>query len=103
MNNKIARQLNQCRTKPDPKTSANDIATRITHTHNNAVADGFLELPTLEFSEAYVEDETISLGVRPKAGFITINDLFNLKTAWGADDINILTGDSGAIELVFKK
>ena len=33
----------------------------------------------------------------------TLNDLYALKTTWGADEINILTGDSGAVELVFKK
>ena len=103
MNNKIARILNQCRPLPDPKKAASLIANEITEAHNAAVGNGFIDLPTLDFSEAHVEENTISLGLKPKAGIININDLYNLKNLWGADEINILTGDCGAVELVFKK
>ena len=103
MNNKIARKLNQCRHEADPKRTANIVASEITDTHNAAVGNGFIELPTLEFGDAIIESTSISIGVRPKSGLITLNDLYALKTTWGADEINILTGDSGAIELVFKK
>ena len=103
MNNRIARKLNQCRHEADPKHAANIVATEITETHNAAVGNGLIELPTLEFCDAIIEDTSISIGVRPKSGLITINELYNLKTTWGADEINILTGDCGAVELVFKK
>ena len=103
MNNKIARKLNQCRLLPDPKDAASLIANEITEAHNAAVGNGFIDLPTLDFGEAIIEDTSISIGVRPKSGLITINDLYALKTTWGADEINILTGDCGAVELVFKK
>lgn len=103
MNNKIARKLNQCRHEADPKRAANIVASEITDTHNAAVSNGFIDLPTLDFGEAFIEDTNISIGVRPKSGLITLNDLYALKTTWGADEINILTGDSGAVELVFKK
>ena len=103
MNNRIARKLNQCRHEADPKRAANIVATEITDTHNAAVCNGFIDLPTLDFGEAIIEDKSISIGVRPKAGLITINDLYNLKTLWGADEINILTGDGGVVELVFKR
>lgn len=103
MNTKIARKLNQCRQISDQKKAASLIANEITEAHNAAVSNGFIDIPTLEFSEAHVEENTISLGLKPKAGIININDLYNLKTLWGADEINILTGDCGSIELVFKK
>lgn len=103
MNTKIARKLNQCRHEADPKRAANIVATEITDTHNAAVCNGFIDLPTLDFGEAIIEDKSISIGVRPKAGLITINDLYNLTTLWGADDLNVLIGECSEIELVFKK
>ena len=104
MNNKIARKLNQCRHWSDPKRAANIVASEITDTHNAAVGNGFIELPTLEFGDAIIEDTSISIGVRPKSGIININDLYNLKTLWGADDLNVLICEEGSsIELVFKK
>ena len=103
MNNKIDRKLNLCRHEADPKRAANIVATEIVDTHNAAVGNGFIELPTLDFCKAIIEDTSISIGVRPKSGIININDLYALKTTWGADEINILTGDCGVVELVFKK
>ena len=103
MNNRIARKLNQCRQISDPKKAASLIANEITEAHNAAVGNGFIDLPTLDFGEAIIEDTSISIGVRPKSGIITLNNLYALKTTWGADEINILTGDCGAVELVFKK
>lgn len=103
MNNKIARKLNQCRHEADQKRAANIVATEIIDTHNAAAGNGFIDLPTLDFSKVYIEDTNISIGVRPKSGLITLNDLYAIKTTWGADEINILTGDCGAVELVFKK
>lgn len=103
MNTRIARKLNECRRESDEKRAARLVAADITNTHNAAVGAGFLELPMLEFGDAYVEDSTISMGVRPMAGLITLNDLYNLKTAWGADEVNVMTADGGVIELVFKK
>lgn len=104
MNNKIARKLNQCRHEADPKRAANIVATEITDTHNAAVGNGFIDLPTLDFGEAIIEDTNISIGVRPKSGLINLNDLYALKTTWGADDLNVLICEEGSsIELVFKK
>ena len=103
MNNKIARKLNQCRHEADPKRAANIVATEIIDTHNAAVGNGFIDLPALNFGGAIIEDTNISIGVMPKSDLITLNDLYTLKTTWGADEINILTGDCGAVELVFKK
>ena len=103
MNNKIAYKLNQCRHESDPKRAANIVASEIVDTHNAAVGNGFIDLPALNFGGAIIEDTNISIGVMPKSDLITLNDLYALKTPWGADEINFLTGDSGSIELVFKK
>ena len=103
MNNKIARKLNQCRLLPDTKDAASIYAKETTDAHNSAFAKGFIDLPALDFIEAIVEDNSISLRLKPKTGIININDLYNLKNLWGADEINVLTGDCGAVELVFKK
>lgn len=103
MNNKIASKLNQCRYEADPKRAAKIVASEITDTHNAAAGNGFIDLPTLDFGDVYTEDTSISIDVWPKSGCITLNDLYALKTTWGADEINILTGDSGSVELVFKK
>ena len=104
MNNRIARKLNQCRQISDTKKAASLIANEITEAHNAAVSNGFIDIPTLDFSEAHVEENTISLGLKPKAGIININDLYNLKTLWGADNLNVLICEEGSsIELVFKK
>ena len=99
MNNRIARKLNLCRHEADPKRAANIVASEITDTHNAAVGNGFIDLPTLDFGEAIIEDTNISIGVRPKSGIITLNDLYALKGAWGADDLDVY-GD-GTIELIF--
>lgn len=103
MNTKIARKLNQCRHEVNPNKAATIYAKETTDAHNNAFAKGFIDLPALNFIEAMVEDNSISLRLAPKTGIITINDLYNLKTLWGADELNILTGDYSAVELVFKK
>lgn len=103
MNNKIAIKLNQCRHNADPKRAANIVASEITDTHNAAAGNGFINLPTLDLGNVYTEDTSISIDVWPKSGCITLNDLNVLKTTWGADEIKILTGDSGSVELVFKK
>ena len=58
----------------------------------------------MDFIEAIVEDNSISLRLKPKTGIININDLYNLETLWGADDLNVLISEEGSsIELVFKK
>lgn len=104
MNNRIARKLNQCRQTSDPKKAASLIAHEITEAHNAAVSNGFIDIPTLDFIEGIIEDNSISLRLKPKAGIININDLYNLKTLWGADDQNVLICEEGSsIELVFKK
>lgn len=107
MNTKIARRLNEVRRIANPEKELKRVGDEITIAHNIAVTNGFLELPTLDFVDAEprltkdVNAASVVI-VAPKSGMIGLNDLYNLKTAWGADDVNILTADK-SIELVFKK
>lgn len=75
-------------------------ATSIIDTYNDAVTYGFVEAPTLKYGSVSFTDSQISLGVQPTSGMATINDLYNIKGIFGADD---LTVDAEGIELVFKK
>ena len=105
MNTRIARRLNEARRSANPEKELKRVGEEITVAHNIAVTNGFLELPILDYIDAEQgeeEDRTMSVIVAPKSGMISLDDLYNLKTAWGADDVNVLTADK-SIELVFKK
>jgi hypothetical protein len=102
MNTKIARRLNEAHKSAKPGKELDRVSEEITLGHNIAVTNGFLELPTLDWVGADTTEKTISVIVAPKSGMIALNDIYNLKTAWGADDVNVLTADN-SIELVFKK
>lgn len=101
MNTKIARRLNEAKSD-NPGRKLDCVGKGIVYGHNIAVIHGFLELPTLDYVGADTTEKTISVLVAPKSGMIAMNDIYNLKTAWGADDVNIHTADK-SIELVFKK
>lgn len=75
----------------------------VVNAHNNAVLFGFLQLPQLNYIDTYVYNTSTAILVAPTAGMADINDIYNIKTAWGADTVNIYTGDKGSIEFVFKK
>lgn len=102
MNTRIARSLNEARHNVAPAMEIKRIGEEVTMAHNIAVTNGFLELPILEFVDAERQDHAIVVDIRPRSGMMDLNDLYNLKTAWGADDVNVLTADK-SIELVFKK
>lgn len=98
MNTNIVRRLKS----NEPGIELDRVSEDIVCGHNKAVTNGFLELPMLEFVEADSTEKDISVLVAPKAGMISLSDIYNLKTAWGADDVYIHTADE-SIELVFKK
>lgn len=75
----------------------------VVNAHNSAVKYGFLQLPLLEYIDAIDTPEAVTVVVAPVSGMIDINELYVIKTEWGADTINVFTGDSGSIELVFKR
>ena len=103
MNNKITRKLNQCRLTGDPIKAFNKTGEEIVDAHNFAVANGFLDLPLLEFKETEYNEHINTITVTPKSNVIRINELYGLQTAWGADDITVITCDGGCIELSFKR
>ena len=47
------------------------------------------------------DGDKIIISVRPKCGMADLNDLFNIKTAWGADSIEIMTCENPAICITF--
>lgn len=102
MNTRIARRLNEARGNVNPSKELLRVGEEITNGHNIAVTNGFVELPVLDFVDVEYNDDIISVIVSPDSGLIGLNDLYNLKTVWGADDVNVLTADK-SIELVFKK
>lgn len=102
MNTRIARRLNEARGNVNPSKELLRVGEEITNGHNIAVTNGFVELPVLDFMDVEYNDDIISVIVSPDSGLIGLNDLYNLKTAWGADEVNVLTADK-SIELVFKK
>ena len=107
MNTRIARRLNEASRSASPEKELKRVGEEITVAHNIAVTNGFLELPILDFVDAEPRlTEAVNAAsvviVAPKSGMISLDDLYNLKTAWGADEVNVLTADK-SIELVFKK
>lgn len=102
MNTRIARRLNEAKGNVNPSKELVRVGEEITLGHNIAVTNGFLELPVLDFMDVEYNDSVMSVIVTPRAGMVGLNDLYNLKSAWGADDVNVLTADR-TIELVFKK
>lgn len=102
MNTRIARRLNEAHKSAKPGKELDRVSEEITLGHNIAVTNGFLELPILDFVGADTTEKTLSVIVAPRSGMISLNGLYNLKTAWGADDVNVLTADK-SIELIFRK
>lgn len=96
MNTQIAQMLN--------KSLLAEITGRdVVNAHNSAVRFGFLQLPMLEYIDTTSSPAATTVVVAPVSGMADINDLYNIKTEWGADGLNVFTGDNGSIELVFKK
>ena len=71
--------------------------------HNNAVQFGFLQLPHLDYIDTHADNHSTVILVAPTAGIADINDIYNIKIAWGADEVNVYTGTNGSIEFLFKK
>ena len=100
-NTKIAKALIEA-TKPQyTSDELNWYAEDIVKTHNYAAKYGFVELPLLDYHGVEHDGDKIIISVRPKCGMAYLNDLFNIKTAWGADSIEIMTCDNPAICITF--
>lgn len=101
MNTKIARALIEAGKKGGLKKEGERIVTA----HNIAVANGFQELPMLEYVTCDDYGATIELTVNSRSGAVMLDDLYNIKHAWGADGVMVYTckDDDGRIGLTFKK
>lgn len=101
MNTRIARRLNEA-----SKHTGNELnvtARDIVEAHNQASRNGFIELPTLNYCNFTSENNgIITVAVTPKSGVIDINELYNLKTAWGADNLSVCNESGMVILLTFK-
>ena len=96
MNTHIARMLNK-------SLLAEMTGKDVVAAHNNAVQFGFLQLPHLDYIDTHADNHSTAILVAPTAGLATINDIYNIKIAWGADEVNVYTGTNGSIEFLFKK
>jgi len=102
MNTNIVRKFNQCLHESNHTKALKLAAEDIINTHNKSVFYGLIQLPLLDFCNVIQEDNTIIISANPKSGLININDLFNIKTVWGADSVDIYTcSDNGIIEFSF--
>lgn len=105
MNTRIARRLNEV-FKEDDLTRIRIIAVGmdIVESHNSAVKNGFIELPVLSFLNIDGESHVgfVEVLVAPVSGMASIDDLYNIKSAWGADRLYVGTeGDKMAVMLSF--
>ena len=102
MNTRITRRLNEAskHTGKELNTTARDIV----DAHNQSAANGFIDLPSLNYCNVTADNNhTITVAVTPKCGMININDLYNLKTAWGADDLDVCSEGGMVVLLTFKR
>ena len=101
MNNKIAKALIGATNPQYSFDELNFYAEDIIKTHNYAAEYGFTELPALDYHGVEYEDNKIIVSVRPKCGKVELIDLYNLKQAWGADSIEVMTTENPAICIIF--
>ena len=101
MNTKIAKALIGSTNPQYSFDELNFYAEDIVKTHNYAAQYGFIELPTLDYHGVEYDGDKIIVSVRPKCGMADLNDLYNLKQAWGADGIEIMTTENPVICIVF--
>lgn len=102
MNTRIARRLNEA-----SKHTGNELnvtARDIVEAHNQASRNGFIELPTINYCNVNRENNgTITVAVTPKSGLINIDELYNLKFTWGADNLDVCNEGGMVVLLTFKK
>lgn len=101
MNTSIAKHLIEAAKPQHTSDELNFYAEDIVKTHNYAAIYGFVELPSLVYHGVEYEDNKIIISVRPTCGMADLNDLINIKTAWGADSIEIMTTENPAICIIF--
>lgn len=100
MNTRIARRLNEARNDEKALKKAGQ---EIIDAHNIAVSCGYIELPHLSFVDC-LYDENVEVYVTPKSGMVVLEDLYNLKTVWGADRVEVCfdLNNGGYVCVIFK-
>lgn len=100
MNTRIARRLNEA-----SKHTGNELnvtARDIVEAYNQASRNGFIDLPTINYCNvSHDTNGTITVAVTPKCGIIDINDLYCLKAAFGADNLQVCNERGMVILLTF--
>ena len=102
MNTRIARRINVARHNEDKgflRTEAEDMV----YIYNQAVKNGFVDGLFVDFVLVVPHNNETEILLRASCGCAGINDLYNMKAVWGADDIVVYTnGEEGSFALVFK-
>ena len=102
MNTRITRRLNEAgkHTGNELNVTARDIV----EAYNQASRNGFIDLPTINYCNVDKDNNgTITVAVTPKSGIININDLYNLKAAWGANNLDVCNESGMVVLLTFKR
>lgn len=100
MNTKIARRLNEAVRKSELKKTGEEIVMA----HNVAVANGFMEMPILDCKGATsTVDGVVTVAVAPRCGIMSIDDLWALKMAWGADRLEVCDEVGMTVLLTYKR
>ena len=102
MNTHINRKLNEAIRNVAASLEVKRVGEEVTMAHNIAVANGFIELPILDFVGAEKQDNAIAVDVKPRSGMIELNDLYNLKTTWGASRLEVYDAKGLVVSLIFK-
>lgn len=102
MNTRIARRLNEARRCED-KVFLYKEAKDMVYIYNQAVKNGLVEGLFVIFVMVIPRPNETEIVIRASCGCAGINDLYNMKSVWGADDIVVYTnGEEGSFALVFK-
>lgn len=101
MNTKIAKILNSARFA-DRENEVRRVGDKIVMAHNMAEAYGLVELPPLDCVGVEDDGDEVSIEVVSRSGMMTIDEIYNIKTVWGADRVEVYTGDTGMVSFVFR-
>ena len=97
----MAKILNSSR-NADAEKETKRIGDDIVRAHNMAEVYGFVELPLLDCVGVEDDGDEVSIEVVSRSGMMTVDDIYNIKTMWGADRVEVYTGDTGMVSFVFK-
>lgn len=102
MNTRIARRINDARRNEDKEFLRTEVKDMV-YIYNQAVKNGLIDGLFVNFVMVVRHDNETQIVLRALCGYAGINDLYNMKAVWGADDIVVYTcGEEGSFALVFK-